>query len=185
MRFQCRRAADLLHLTHLNSYICKTWYRRFGVLLCWASKHLWLMKCSNRNKKPLSSVWLFSSNCWTLSAFTSSVTKLLWCNEKRGEGWGGGWGGGLRDTTSTSAACINHRANKLKAKWLLALYIYHEGKPNEALYTLEDRGMLLFITVICGWLSWLSALEITVKLFGLLLTDSSRVMLMIKGISVF
>lgn len=106
--------------------------------------------------------FLTFSNCWTLSAFTSFITKLLRCNEKGEEG--GGKCGGLRDTTSTFAACINHQANKLKAKWLLALDIYHRGKPNEALYTLEDRGMLLFITVICGWLPWLKASEIRVKL---------------------
>lgn len=100
------------------------------------------MKCSHGNCS------FFFSNCWTFSAFTSSITKLLGC-KKGGERWRGGK---LEDTTATFTACINHQANKLKAKWLLALNIYHRGKPNEALYTLEDRGMLLFITVICGWI---------------------------------
>lgn len=57
------------------------------------------------------------------------------------------------ETPPAPCVYINQRPNKLKAKWLLALDIYHRGKANEGLYTPEDRGMLLFITVICGQLS--------------------------------
>lgn len=123
----------------------------------WNTSDKWSAATETVNPPPFLSA---SSKCWTFSAFTSSITKLLVSNLRRVAG--GGWweGSGLRDTTTTFAAGINHQANKLKAKWLLALNIYHGGKPNEVLYTPEDRGMLLFITVICGWLPGPLASEI-------------------------
>lgn len=120
------------------------------------------MKWSHWNHKPV----LFIH----LGFFLPSHNLLPNCKVPKSGGWlvGSGWGAQKpTDSSSTVATYINHSANKLKAKWLLALSIYHEGKPNEVLYTLEDRGMLLFITMICGWLLWLWTSWIRDKFFWL------------------
>lgn len=106
----------------------------------------WHIKCGQRNCKPM---FVLTFLIVELSLLSHRLSSNYYSEFNKG--------GAAVNATSTFIERINQQANKLKAKWLLAPSIYHWREPNEALYTPEDRGMLLCITVICGWLSKLSA----------------------------